>query len=51
MIIEVHIEWPTGSEVEEIELDDSATEEEQEAAAKDAFYNSCNYGWSVKDDQ
>lgn len=51
MIIEVHVEWPNGHQVEEIELDDDATEEDQEQAAKDAFFNVCNYGWSVKDDQ
>jgi len=28
-------------------MDDDATKEEIEAAADDAFFNSCNYGYSI----
>lgn len=49
MIIEVHIEWPGGSETEEVELPDGSSEEDQAEAAKDAFFNSCNYGYDVKE--
>lgn len=49
MIITVCSEWPTGSEIEEIELPDNSTEEEIEEAAREAFFNNCNYGWSVKE--
>lgn len=48
MIIEVYIDWPTGSETEEVELPDDASEKDQADAARDAFFNSCNYGYAVK---
>ena len=47
MLITVHVEWPTGSEDVEFEMDDDATKEQIEEAADDAFFSSCNYGYSI----
>ena len=47
MIVKVHIEWPTGSETVEIEIEDGLTEEEIGQEASDAFFNRCNFGWEV----
>jgi inorganic pyrophosphatase len=47
--IEVCIEWPTGGEVVRIEIEADATDDEIKAAASDAFFNLCNYGWSKVD--
>lgn len=47
MKIEVHCEWPTGSETVEFEMDDDSSPEDIEKAAEEAFFDICNYGWSI----
>lgn len=50
-LISVCIEWPTGSEREEFEVDDDATDDEINEVARDVFGNHCSYGWSEVDQQ
>jgi len=45
--ITVHIEWPTGGEDVEFEMDDDSTPEEIAQEAQQAFFDVCNYGYSV----
>lgn len=47
MKIEVHVEWPCGSETVEFELDDDCTPEQITDAAEQAFFDVCNFGRSV----
>lgn len=47
MILTVHIEWPTGSEDIDLELDDDLTPEQIAEIAEEAFFNSCNFGYSI----
>lgn len=52
MKIRVNIEtaWVGASEEIIIELDDDASEQDIDDAAKEEFMNYCNYGFSVVDD-
>ncbi len=45
--IKVNIEtgYCTGAEPTVLELDDDATEEDMEEAAREEFFNQCSYGW------
>lgn len=45
--ITVHIEWPTGSEDREFDMDDDSTEEDIFKACEEEFFNRCNFGFSV----
>lgn len=45
----VHIEYPTGSRSEHIEIDDGLSDEEIADEAKEIFHNACNYGFEVID--
>lgn len=47
MILTVHVEWPTGSEDVDIELDGTETKEEIKELALQAFFDTCNYGYSI----
>lgn len=47
MRITVHIEWPKGGEDVEFEMDDDSTPEEIAQEAQQAFFDVCNYGYSV----
>lgn len=47
MLIVVNVEWPSGSEEVEFEMDEGSTPEEIEDAARDAFFSTCNYGFSI----
>lgn len=47
MKIEVHCEWPGGSETVEFELDDDCTPEQIDKAAEEAFFGTCNFGYSI----
>lgn len=47
MKIEVHCEWPNGSGTVEFEMPDDSTPKDVEEAAEQAFFDTCNYGWSV----
>lgn len=51
--IEVTIEtaWTGANETVEIEMPDDATQEEIEEAARDEFFNMCNYGWAEITDE
>lgn len=43
----VCVEWPTGSEEIEVEIEDDLTGEEVRQIAEDVFFNTCNYGYSI----
>lgn len=43
----VHIEWDSGGEDVEVELDGSETPEEIEQIALETFHSVCNYGYSI----
>lgn len=45
--IKVKIEtgFHTGADDAIVEVDDDATEEDMEEAARDEFFNQCSYGW------
>lgn len=45
--IEVHVEWPNGSKTVEFEVDDDLSPESIEECAKQAFYDTCNFGYTV----
>jgi len=47
MKIEVHCEWPSGSETVEFDIDDDCTPEQIAEAAEEAFFGVCNYGYSI----
>lgn len=47
MKLTVHVEWPAGNEDIDIELDGTETPEEIERIAQDAFWNTCNYAYSI----
>ena len=51
MIIAVHVEWPTGSETVEFEIDDDSTPEQIAEAAESAFFDVCNFGYSINGEQ
>lgn len=51
MLITVHVEWPTGHEDVEFEMDDSATPEEIAEAAESAIFDVCNFGYSINGEQ
>jgi hypothetical protein len=51
VLITVHVEWPTGHEDVEFEMDDSATPEEIAEAAESAFFDVCNFGYSINGEQ
>lgn len=46
-LIEVHIEYPTGSCTESVEVEDDLTPEQIAEVAKELFFNECNYGYTV----
>lgn len=47
MKIEVNIEWPTGSETVEFDMDDDSSPGDIEEAAKEAFFDKCNFGYVI----
>jgi hypothetical protein len=47
MRIEVHCEWPSGSETVEFDLDDDSTPEQIAQSAEEAFFSKCNFGYSI----
>ncbi len=47
MLLTVHVEWPTGNQEVEFEMDDDSTPEQIEEAAQEAFFGVCNYGYSI----
>lgn len=47
MILTVDVEWPTGSESINIELEGTESPEEIAEIAQAAFFNVCNFGWSL----
>lgn len=47
MKIEVHCEWPSGSETVEFEMPDDSTTEDVAQAAEEAFFSVCNFGYSI----
>lgn len=47
MILTVHVEWPTGSEDVEFEIDDDLTTEQIAEVAEEAFFGVCNFGYSL----
>lgn len=47
MRITVHVEWPAGSEDVEFDMDDDSIPEDIDAAAQQAFFDVCNYGYSI----
>ncbi|WP_162532001.1 MULTISPECIES: hypothetical protein [Pseudomonas syringae group] len=51
MILTVHIEWPTGSEDIDLELDDDLTPEQIAEIAEETFFSSCNFGYSIDGEQ
>lgn len=46
--IEVNIEWPTGGETVEFEVNEGSTDDQINTDAQDVFFNHCNYGWNRK---
>ena len=51
MILTVHIEYPTGTEDVEFEIDDDSTPEQIREAAEETFFGVCNFGWSINGEQ
>jgi len=49
IVLEVFIDTPKGSWVEEIELPADATPSEIEANAEDVFLNVCSYSYQTKE--
>lgn len=50
-ILTVHIEWPTGSESVDLELDGDETLEQIDEIAQETFFSKCNYGFAIDGEQ
>lgn len=45
--VSIETKWVGANEVEEIELDDNATQQDIEEAARELFFEYCSYGFEV----